>query len=236
MQRRALRFIHRLVYGRSWRLSNLTIRPVGPNAKSMNPAKSAATKRPTKRSKTTSRLGRGPWIAAAREELIAGGIDRVRVQPLAARLGVTTGSFYWHFADRPTLLDALLKDWEETNTAGMVAAVRHAGSPRAQFEALVEVWIAETDYSPAYDSAVRDWARNAADVAKVVQRVDDRRIALLVKIFLALGYDARAAFIRARVTYFHQVGYYALGIVEGKNVRAKLKRDYVEVLLGPKAN
>ena len=57
--------------------------------------------------KTTKRLGRDDWLSAALN-MCDLGIDQVKIAPLAKRMGVTTGSFYWHFSNRQELLDALL--------------------------------------------------------------------------------------------------------------------------------
>jgi AcrR family transcriptional regulator len=178
------------------------------------------------------RLGAADWVETARTALIGGGVARVRVEPLARALGVTTGSFYWHFKDREALLGALLRHWEETNTAPLFRAVEAAGDAAAQLSALVEVWIDEADYSPAYDSAVRDWARVSETAEAAVRRVDDKRIGLLQRIFEGFGHDAERAFVRARVAYFHQVGYYALHIVESREERRRLLPLYLEVLTG----
>ena len=58
-----------------------------------------------------ARLGRGDWLAAAKAALAESGVDAVRVEPLAHRLGITKGTFYWHFRDRPALPAALLEEW-----------------------------------------------------------------------------------------------------------------------------
>lgn len=178
-------------------------------------------------------LDRGRWLDAARTALIEGGIERVKVDVLAKTLGVTGGSFYWHFRDRPELLAALLEHWRSANTAPWFDAVAGAGDdPLAQFEAIVAMWIDEIDFSPAYDSAVRDWARNSPEAEAAVREVDARRIELLAGIFRGFGYAPRHAHVRARVTYFHQVGYYALRIIETRAQRRRLKPLYYESLLG----
>jgi len=179
------------------------------------------------------RLSAPHWIAAARGVLIEAGIEAVKVERLAAGLGVTRGSFYWHFANRDALLAALLRDWAETNTAPIVRAVEAAGEDgHARMMALVRVWIDETDFSPDYDAAVRDWARRSPRVAATVRRIDARRIAVLQGIFDRFGYPPDAALIRARVAYFHQVGYYALAIRETKARRLSLLPLYYEALTG----
>lgn len=178
-------------------------------------------------------LGREDWLAAARTALIEGGVERVKVDALAKALGVTGGSFYWHFRDRPDLLGALLEHWRTANTAPWFEAAAGAGDdPYAQFEAIVAMWIDETGFSPAYDSAVRDWARTAPETEAAVREIDQRRIELLAGIFRGFGYARPQAFVRARITYFHQVGYYAMRIVETPAQRRRLKPLYYEGLLG----
>ncbi|MFN3463335.1 MAG: TetR/AcrR family transcriptional regulator, partial [Terricaulis sp.] len=61
----------------------------------------------------TTTLDANAWIEAAFDALAEGGIDAVRVDPLAKNLGVTRGSFYWHFADRAALHTAMLKEWRK---------------------------------------------------------------------------------------------------------------------------
>jgi AcrR family transcriptional regulator len=178
-------------------------------------------------------LGRSNWILAARAALTSDGINAVNVLPLATRLGVTRGGFYWHFRDRADLLDALLADWEANNTAAFERVVEQGGhNGRAEFEAFVDVWVAERDYDPGWDAAVRQWALQSVKVARVVKRVDEHRIALLRRVFLDLGYEDPDALVRARITYFHQVGYYTLGLGESAAERRRLLPVYIRILMG----
>jgi AcrR family transcriptional regulator len=196
------------------------------------PRTNAASKR-RKRPDKAPRRDRDDWLEAARSVLISSGVDRVKVEPLAQTLGVTTGSFYHHFKNRQELLDALLRSWELTNSLSLFRAVESAGDDaNAQFDALLNVWVSESDYSPIYDSAVRAWAHASKTVEATVRRVDDRRIELLAGIFRSFGYDAERAFIRARITYFHQVGYQAMDIEETVGRRRELLGLYREALLG----
>jgi AcrR family transcriptional regulator len=179
-------------------------------------------------------LGREDWILAAQKELISGGINAVKVERLARRLRVTRGSFYWHFTSHGDLLRELLKSWERTNTEPFERALTGNGAPHGmkEFIAVIHLWIDETDYSPPFDTAVRDWARTSREAAAAVRSADERRIAVLHRIFLDIGFADPEALIRARVTYFHQVGYYALAIREDEETRRKLVPLYCQVLLG----
>jgi len=177
-------------------------------------------------------LGREDWVLTARTALIRDGINAVNVLPLAGRLRVTRGGFYWHFKDRADLLDALLADWEANNTAAFERVLNDGGhNGPAEFQAFVDVWVSERDYDPAWDAAVRQWALQSPRVARVVKRVDEHRIALIRQIFLDLGYEDPEALVRARITYFHQVGYYTLGLGESSADRLALLPVYIRVLM-----
>lgn len=181
----------------------------------------------------TTPLGREAWLDAARDALIREGIQAVEVGKLARRLQVSRGGFYWFFRSRSQLLDQLLCDWERTNTEAFKACIRQSGNNgTAEFQALVDMWVTEQSYSPQWDAAIRDWARISPRVALAVQRVDDERIAILKRIFLDLGYDEDEAFVRARIVYFHQIGYYTLGVQEAREQRLKLLPLYVRILTG----
>lgn len=182
----------------------------------------------------SARLSRNDWIEAARAMLVESGIDGVKVDLLAKRLGVTRGSFYWHFEDREALLDALLHLWESGNTEPMLAAIKAAGArgDRNDFDATVgQLWIDETEFDPAFDSAIRDWARTDSRVSQAVQRIDDVRVAAFAEMFRSYGFDADEAEVRGRIIYYHQVGYYTLGIRESAAERERLGPLYDKVLL-----
>lgn len=177
-------------------------------------------------------LNRGDWVLAARELLIEGGIENVRIARLSSMLDVTRGGFYWMFKSRDELLDELLLDWQRTNTRPFEKALDTEHKGIGELNTLFDLWMEEKEYSPAYDSAVRDWARKSKKAESVVKKIDKKRIELMKNIFLDLGYTGDEAFIRARITYFHQVGYYALGLGETPEQRYKLRPMYIKILSG----
>ncbi len=94
------------------------------------------------------------------------------------------------------------------------------------------IWLGEDPSFPAFDIAIRNWARKAANVAETTRRVDDAWIALLKELFLRSGYGDTESFVRARVAYFHQVGYYALALKEDLHDRLQLSPYYYKALTG----
>lgn len=173
------------------------------------------------------------WLAAARRTLIDEGVAGVKVDRLAKRLGVTRGGFYHYFADRDELLLQLLAQWEAGNVFVPEAPIpRNPSEAIKALNALVDRLIDEESYDPRFDLAVRDWSRNDERAAWAVERVDARRIATLARLFLALGCEAPEADVRARVFYFHQIGYYAIGIKQTAAERRRLVPVYLRILIG----
>jgi AcrR family transcriptional regulator len=178
-------------------------------------------------------LGRTIWLDTARQALIDEGTAGIEINKLAKRLNVSRGGFYWFFKSRAQLLEELLAYWAQTSTAlfERVLQAKERNGLR-ELQALIRLWIDESEYDPKWDGAVRDWARTSRAVLKAVESVDQKRIAILERIFSDLGFRGMDAHIRARVTYYHQVGYYALGIRESRKRRLDLMPYYVRALTG----
>lgn len=176
---------------------------------------------------------REDWIAAALEILVSDGVDSVKILTLADRLGVSRSSFYWYFKNREELLAALLAHWQDTNTRGIVA---QASAPSASIvQGVTNVfrcWIDERLFDPQLDFAVRDWARRSDRVRAELRSADDLRVAAIAELFRRHGWTETEAFVRARVLYFMQIGYYALDLGESLARRRELAGHYVEAFTG----
>jgi AcrR family transcriptional regulator len=120
----------------------------------------------------TTRLG---WLDGGLSALAMGGPDAVRIEPVAAQLGVTKGGFYRHFADRTAFLTALLDEWERRSIDEVLARVEAAGADAATNVRRAGALTFAKDLVPI-DRAVRAWARTAPDVAARLHRVDNARI------------------------------------------------------------
>ncbi len=178
-------------------------------------------------------LGRQAWLDAARKALIEEGTAGIEINKLAKRLRSSRGGFYWFFTSRQQLLDELVAFWAETSTAPFEKVLQTPErNGRDEYMAVTNLWLDERDYDPKWDGAVRDWARTSQAIRKIVAAVDARRIAVLEQIFNDMGYRGTEAHIRARITYYHQVGYYAMGVQESRQQRRDLLPYYMKVLTG----
>ncbi|MEL6198043.1 MAG: TetR/AcrR family transcriptional regulator [Pseudomonadota bacterium] len=177
-------------------------------------------------------LGPDDWIIAALAALVARGVDGVQIAVLARDLGVTRGSFYWHFENREALLDACLKEWRARNSDVMIEALREAGTLEDGILALFAIWVDHTRFDPRLDQAVRDWARHADDVRRIVAAEDDDRVRAIAAFFERMGYGSTDGFIRARILYFTQISYYALQLEEPMALRVSYLEAYFRAFTG----
>jgi AcrR family transcriptional regulator len=150
------------------------------------------------------RLGRADWLLEALRVLAEGGVEGVRVEPLARRLGITKGSFYWHFADRAALLAALLEEWEQRSTLAIIAEVEASGGDAGL--RLRELFRLALAADGRLDRRLRAWAEDDPRAAAVLRRVDRRRMGYLRRLFGELGFPAAEAKARARLAYLALVG------------------------------
>lgn len=156
-----------------------------------------------------SPLGPSAWLEVAWEALARGGIESVRVEPLATRLGVTKGSFYWHFRDRAALLDALLDDWETRATLGVIRLVDASSvAPRSRLAELLRVTTRAPE-APDAEHAIRAWGALDSSVRARLTRIDERRERYVEDLLVAAGVARPAAAHRARALYLALIGEYA---------------------------
>jgi AcrR family transcriptional regulator len=176
-------------------------------------------------------LGREDWLRTARLALLRGGVEAVRVEKLARALGVTKGSFYWHFKDRVELLELLLREWE--NEVPELLSQIGQGSARERVGRLARlleqrVKLSEAGKVPS-DAAIFAWASVDREVACRVNKAEEQRIRLL-KHFVG-GRD------RIELFYLVWLGFVARGqrVPESRKRFPEVARFLVKFLSEPRA-
>ncbi len=114
-----------------------------------------------KRDVGRTRLSREDWIQAALGALGAGGLGALAVEPIARDLGVTKGSFYWHFENLDALIAATLERWAVIDTANSIAVIEQIENPRERLERLMS--------PPA-----GQWEKSRVDIALLAAAADTR--------------------------------------------------------------
>lgn len=178
-------------------------------------------------------LDRAAWLMAAWRALARSGVEGVRVEPLASELGVTKGSFYWHFADRAALLDALLEDWERRATAAVIDRVdATSADPRVRLRELVHFTTSVSE-APDVEHAIRAWGAVDGAARKKLDRVDARREAYVRALLIAAGVDEGVASFRAHVVYLALIGEYARVAHGGAPTSLDAWEELLRMTLGP---
>jgi AcrR family transcriptional regulator len=142
------------------------------------------------------------WIKAALVTLAEQGIDGVRVEPLAKRLGVTKGSFYWHFKDRAALTDALLKAWSKRIGEAVAERLEQTDrSPRQELHAVLRLPFERSVSGADIDYAIRLWSRRDPKAKTALAKMDEVRLRQFSKLLIEIGVPAKEARARAILAY-----------------------------------
>jgi AcrR family transcriptional regulator len=179
--------------------------------------------------------GAAKWIEAGLAELARGGIDRVRVEVLAASLGVTKGGFYRRFKDRRALLDALLETWAAGRIAALEKQIERGGrSARERLESLIRLYAERVSAQGiAIELAIRQWARSDPSAAAAATTVDAARLTRIAQLYRQLGLEAKNAEARAVLFYSFIFGQCLLFLDQAPRKRASLLSACSDVLTEP---
>ncbi|TPE45047.1 TetR/AcrR family transcriptional regulator [Amaricoccus solimangrovi] len=176
------------------------------------------------------RGSREGWLEAGYQALIDGGVDAVKILPLARKLGLSRTSFYWFFEDREALLAALIDGWDARTTRPLIAATGQYAETRA--EAMLNVltcFLAADIFDSRLEFAVRSWALQDERVAARVREADEARLAALTNMLARWGLDTAEADIRARTIYLVQIGYISTQANEDIETRLARIPMYVRI-------
>ncbi len=151
---------------------------------------------------------RDDWIRAAFDVLAAEGVSGLRIERVAQRLGVTKGSFYWHFRDRDDWIGAVLARWREGRIRDIEKQTQCApGEEAAQLAHVIEVYSSSRNpRGVLIELAMREWAKRDERVAAIVRDVDAVRLAQAARLFQGLGLDETTAQARAALLYAYVFG------------------------------
>lgn len=178
------------------------------------------------------RGSREGWLDAGYQALIEGGVDAVKIQPLAKNLNLSRTSFYWFFTDREALLTALIDGWEERTTAPLISATQEYAESAAEAMLNVLACFLSGAFDARLEFALRSWALQDANLAARSRSVDETRLTALRNMLTGWGYPADVADIRARTIYLTQIGYISMRAQEDLDTRLMRIPTYVKIYTG----
>jgi len=177
------------------------------------------------------------WVDAGLTALAEGGSDAIRIEVLAASLGVTKGGFYGEFADRNALVERVLDTWEQAVVDDVISRIENTeDGPRTKLRHLFEL---ARDRSGAVgrglavELAIRDWARRSPEVSARLHRVDERRMTYLRTLFRQISIDDNDAEARSFLVFALFVGNSLITAEHDGRSRREVIDDALESLLGP---
>jgi AcrR family transcriptional regulator len=155
------------------------------------------------------RLSAQDWADAALTAIGEGGLAAVAVEPLAARLGTTKGSFYWHFTNREALIEAALARWAETDTEAAIAEIETEPDAASRIRRLFTEAVRSAAADPLEVSLLA--TASHPQVAAALRRVTERRLGYLARLFADLGFPEPEARRRGLLAYSVYLGHSQLG-------------------------
>jgi AcrR family transcriptional regulator len=182
-----------------------------------------------------TRTTREQWVDAGLRALADGGPDAVRVEVLAAALGVTKGGFYGQFPDRSAFLAALLETWERESTSDVLERVEaEGGGARRKLRRAGLLTFSSERLLPV-DLAVREWARRDTEVAARLRRVDEQRLGYLRELFTVIvGDDVEDVEARSLLAFCLAIGHHFLAAGHGELPRDDVLRRATRILESPR--
>jgi AcrR family transcriptional regulator len=150
-----------------------------------------------KKNTKSKRLTRDGWLSGALDVLASQGPGKLNIQNLAEALGVSRGSFYWHFADRADFVHSLLDYWHLEYTAPVPSAVEaEGGTGKEKLKRFLRL-VNQQDLA-RFDIPIRSWALQEPDIAERLMRTDHFRLAYARQLFTEIGFNEADAEMRAR--------------------------------------
>jgi AcrR family transcriptional regulator len=139
------------------------------------------------------------WAEAALQLIAEAGLSALTVDTLARRLGVTKGSFYWHFKSRQELVEAAIGRWEQKATTENIAGLSAVADPRQRLWLMIDA----STQAPRARSVYAALAEGAAEptVRRVLNRVASARIGYLETCYRELGLTPAQAKARSLFAY-----------------------------------
>ena len=153
-------------------------------------------------------LSAADWERAALEVMAEKGVQSLAVEPLARRMGITKGSFYWHFPSRESLLEQALERWEEHDARNLAQSLGEIDDPRERLCSFFRRASRERLTHEVYSALCA--ASDHPQVEPVLERVARRRMDHIRRAFRELGMSEIAADHRARLTYSAYLGFLQL--------------------------
>ena len=152
----------------------------------------------------TDQLCAKDWLDQGLKTLAESGFTALKAEPLAKAMGVSRGSFYWHFADIAAFHAAILEHWRDVAAEQVIANLEADSDDEDPMPLLLRRALGG---KPALEKAVRIRATLDPAAQAAVQAIDRRRLGYLENLLAAYGLTPRVARARAQILYWTFLGF-----------------------------
>ncbi|MCG7592555.1 TetR/AcrR family transcriptional regulator [Mycobacterium sp. PSTR-4-N] len=178
------------------------------------------------------RLTADDWIEAGYALVADAGVEALKLDRLCAHLGVTKGSFYWHFADMAAFRSALIRAWAELRDRDRSGfAELSTAPPRERLRLMMASLRGERQRS--LERAMREWARTDSHVAESVRASDQRVLSAVRQAYRDAGFAAADADMRAHATFAAGIGFLHLSDGPADPRMVRQQEDFLDLMLRP---
>jgi AcrR family transcriptional regulator len=181
------------------------------------------------RRQTKKRVSKGEWLDTALDILTHEGIEGVRIEKLADRLGISKSGFYWHFKDRDDLYRQLLEAWEHETTRVITENPEFNQGPAAKRLENIMKTIGDYELNWA-EPAIFIWSQRDAWVRKVMNRVNRERLRYLRALFEELGFEGDELDMRTQLFTVYAASEYSFLHHLPKSQRNRLLKRRMRLL------
>jgi len=151
----------------------------------------------------TERLTAQDWIDFALKTLAHEGFAALKADVLARKLGITRGSFYWHFNDLQAFQARVIEHWKQAATEAIIVDIERYESPERRMDALLRHAFG---HGASLEIHMRTWAASNADAARAVGDIDRRRKSYIEDLLVEAGVPPTLATTRAQLVYWTYLG------------------------------
>ena len=160
---------------------------------------------PAKRRPRADQLSAIDWLDQGLKTLTKSGFTALKAEPMAKAMGVSRGSFYWHFEDVAAFHTALLRRWRETMTEQIIASLERLPGNESPINELLRRAFGGNRLP--LEIAVRSWATVDPVARAAVHAIDRRRLSYMETQFAAKGFSPGAAQARSQILYWAFLGF-----------------------------
>jgi AcrR family transcriptional regulator len=149
------------------------------------------------------RLTAQDWIDFALQTLARTGFDALKADVLARKLGISRGSFYWHFTDLGAFHARVIEQWKQAATEAIIVDIERYQSPQERFEALLRHAFG---HGASLEVRMRTWAEHNPEASRAVSEIDRRRRDYIERLLAEAGIAPALAATRAQLVYWTYLG------------------------------